>query len=180
MSTEFTKATRNGTGTVQRWGKVVVSKPRKTLGSPWHPSVDTGWPGRLGDAEDLGAGAEESQGRGASGGHFTALRCAPTPDRLIPPPPRLRSQTRTPRAPRHRRLWCRLNPAPRACCCNGYFRKPARRAGRPLLFRDLPVIAVMSLPFWKSPGQATAPGILKCACGNTGRGFLWQRGGALS
>ena len=77
------------------------------------------------------------------------------PDRLIPPPPGLRSQSLAPLAPHHLRLWSRLNPAPQTCRRSSHFRKPARRARRLSSFRDLSVLtalALTSLPLGGRPG----------------------------
>lgn len=74
-----------------------------------------------------------------------------TRDGLLPPPPRLRSQTRAPREPRHLRLWSRLNPAPQACCRRRYFRKPARQSDRPVLLCDLPVVKTYLTSVSKKP-----------------------------
>lgn len=96
-------------------------------------------PGWQQDAAELGAGARGITGKGGSHGYPTARRRAPNPERLIPPPPRPRSQTQDAPARRHLRLWSRSTPAPRACCRSATsgkqlarspaltFRRPPRR-----------------------------------------------------
>lgn len=114
-----------------------------------------------------------------------SLRGAPNPDRVIPPPPRPRSQTPAPPAPRHLRLWSRLNPAPPACrrsttSGNQLARRPALACQRPprrrcacanvtsgwgpAPRRSLPRARSAHAAIWEAPsGDRVA--------GRTGRGF---------
>jgi len=123
---------------------------------------------------------EASQGREA----VKDTECTPPPshlDRLIPPPPRLRSPSLAPLAPRHLRLSSRLNPAPQACCRNSHFRKPARRVVWLSNFRDFRIVTarvLTSLPFGGRPRSACFPEGLQCACGNLRRCFVWRNQGA--